>query len=252
MKTTVLPGNVIYIEDAIPLHKEFLHALEANDNNENIDSIIPSWEPWMDGWPENGVWVPKHRRGEVKQVDWDYVINDKNDHWPRIHVGPLYSKAHEESYKILKMIDEPYQKALDVWCEITGNEKMEWVTKNYTIKKYDTNQAIARHTDRDHDHDANSFDWTALIYLNDDYTGGELNFEDLGYKLSPKAGSIVFFSSDEPHSAQQVFSGNKYFIFLYIQSKYNFSHSIYEDSQNLVKAIRKQRSLSILPDSLDA
>ena len=250
MNVQQLPGNVIYIEDAIPLHKEFLDALEANDSNESIHSVIPPWQDWMDGYEVDGVWTPKFLRGKLKQIDWDYEINDKNDHWPRKHVGPLYSEAHKESHEILKMIDEPYKKALDVWCEITGNKKLEWVTKNYTIKRYDTGQMIASHTDRDTDHDRNSFDWTALIYLNDDYTGGDLSFDDLGYKLSPKAGSIVFFSSDERHSAEMVATGNKYFIFLYIQSKYGFSHSIGENSSDLVQRIKGVPRVSTGPDPL--
>jgi hypothetical protein len=240
MKINQLPGNVIYIEDAVPLHKEFLEALEANNTNDLIKDIIPPWEDWMDGEHVNGVWTPLHHRGFVKQVDWDYSINYLNAHWPREEVGPLYSEAHTKAYDILKMIDDPYQKALEAWCDITGNEKMDWVTKNYTIKRYKTGEGIASHTDRDHDHEINTFDWTALIYLNDDYTGGNLSFDNLGYKISPTAGSIVFFPSDEYHSAEQVFTGNKCFIFLYIQSKYRFCHAIGEDHRQMVETIRKQ------------
>jgi hypothetical protein len=241
MKVNQLPGNVIYIEDAFPLHKEFLEALEANNNNDAIKDIIPPWEDWMDGELVDGVWTPKHHRGYLKQVNWDYTINNKNELWPRVEIGIDHTIDHAESYKILKMIDEPYQKALDIWCEITGNSKMEWVTKNYTIKKYKTGEGIVSHTDRDHDHDKNTMDWTALIYLNDDYTGGDLRFDNLGYSISPEAGSIVFFSSDEYHSAEQVFAGNKCFIFLYIQSEYSFSHSIGEASCPMVEKIKLSR-----------
>jgi hypothetical protein len=239
MKVNELDGGIIYIEDAFPLHKEFIDAIEDNDNNERINHIIPRWTKWMDGGPINGVWTPTDHRGYMKQVDWDYSINNNNSHWPRNNVGPYHSPEHLEAYDILKMIDEPYKKALDVWCEKTGNKKLDWITKNYSIKKYKTGQAIASHSDRDHDHDKNTFDWTALIYLNDDYTGGEIRFDTLDYSVAPKAGSILFFPADEMHTAMQVLSGNKYFVFLYIQSEYGFSHSLYEGFGIIVDKIKE-------------
>lgn len=228
MKINELPGGVIYIEDAFPLHKEFIQSIEENNKNKDINKVIPPWEKWLDGYEVDGVWTPLHEKGFVKNIDWDYSINDQNTRWPRIDVGSNYCKEHFQAYDILKMIDEPYRKALEVWSEKTGNIKVDLVTKNYTIKKYKTSQMIPAHRDRDNHYDLNTYDWTALIYLNDDYTGGSLEFNNLGYSINPKAGSIIFFSSDELHTAHQVLSGNKYFIFLYIQSKLGFSHSVNE------------------------
>jgi hypothetical protein len=228
MKINELDGGVIYIENAFPLSKEFIEAIEENNENQKINSIIPPWSKWLDGHHVDGVWTPIYERGFVKDINWDYTINGHNIIWPRIEVDPKYSKEHSEAYTILKMIDEPYKKALNVWSEKTGNPKVNLITKNYTIKKYNTSQMIPAHSDRDHDHDFNTFDWTALIYLNDDYTGGELEFNNLGYSIEPTAGSIVFFLSDEVHTAHQVISGNKYFIFLYIHSDIGYTHSINE------------------------
>ena len=62
------------------------------------------------------------------------LFNKNNVTWPRIDVGVNYSEKHSQAYDILKMIDEPYQKALEVWSEKTGNLKVDLVTKNYSIK----------------------------------------------------------------------------------------------------------------------
>jgi hypothetical protein len=240
MKITEFPNNILYIEDAIPLAKEFLKAIEYNDDNEMINKIIPKWDNWMDGYPEGEVWIPTADRGYLKNIDWDYTINHNNGKWPRTIVGPDYSPEHAEAYKILKMIDEPFKDALDVWCEKTNN-KIDFVTKNYIIKKYKNGQHITTHTDRDHNHDHNTYDWTALIYLNDDYEGGSVLFNDLGLEIKPSAGSILFFSTDEVHTANTVI-GNKSFMFFYIQSKYNFVHSITEHYHEMIKNIIKDRS----------
>ena len=240
MKINELPGGVIYIEDAFPLAKDFVQAIEANNDNKEINHIIPPWDKWMDGYPIDGVWTEVFKKGLVKNVDWDYSVNENNHKWPKVEIDPNHSKAHSEAYSILEMIDRPYREALDVWSEKTGNLKVNLVSKNYTIKKYDTGGAIAAHTDRDHDKDFNTYDWTALVYLNDDYDGGELEFNKLGYTIKPKAGSIIFFSTDEVHTAHPVVSGNKYFIFFYIHSDIGYTHSIYEKFKETADKLREK------------
>jgi len=240
MKVTELDGGVIYIEDAVPLHKEFMAAIEQEDIHIKTNNIIPQWSDWEDGYWANGVWKISNRKGLKKNIDWDYSINQQNLNWPLVSVNKNHSKGHLVAYDIIKMIDEPYKKALEIWSEKTKNPKIEWVTKNYTIKKYTTNRGITRHSDRDNDHSINTFDWTALIYIKDGFSGGDVVFNNLGYKISPKAGSILFFPADEIHTAEPV-QGNKTFIFLQIQSEYGFSHAIEENAQHIVKSIKKSR-----------
>jgi hypothetical protein len=66
----------------------------------------------------------------------------------------------------------------------------------------------------------------------------------LGHRISPKAGSILFFPTDEVHTAEKV-DGQKCFIFLYIQSKYNFSHAIDEKFFEAVNKIKDYRKHSL-------
>lgn len=230
MKLSKFANNIIYIENAFPHHKEFLDALE----NQLVGSIIKDWDAWEDriiGEPT------KLRRGSLKQIDWDFSINDKNQLWPRIEVAPDYSEDHAKAYKVLKMIHEPYLNALDIWSQETGNEKPNIITKNYTIKKYDTGADLGEHIDIVVDDPKHTMDWTVLIYLNDDYEGGNLKFNRHNITLSPSAGSILFFPTTEPHTAQEVTKGNKCFIFLYIHTKYRLSHSVNEFYTELVKSI---------------
>jgi hypothetical protein len=42
------------------------------------------------------------------------------------------------------------------------------------------------------------------VFLNDDFTGGELEFKEFGLKIAPKAGDIVVFSSGFPYMHQVV------------------------------------------------
>ncbi len=55
-------------------------------------------------------------------------------------------------------------------------------------------------------------DFSMLIYLNDDYEGGELSFPWLQYQYRPKAGDLVFFPSNHvfSHESLPIRSGTKY------------------------------------------
>ncbi|MDX1452816.1 MAG: 2OG-Fe(II) oxygenase [Oleiphilaceae bacterium] len=55
-------------------------------------------------------------------------------------------------------------------------------------------------------------DFSLLIYLNDDYEGGELKFNGLNYRYTPKAGDLVMFPAGHifSHQAEPVTRGKKY------------------------------------------
>lgn len=55
-------------------------------------------------------------------------------------------------------------------------------------------------------------DYTGLAYLNDDFTGGELVFPELGLVITPKPGLLVGFPSNHKfvHAVPKVVSGKRY------------------------------------------
>lgn len=55
-------------------------------------------------------------------------------------------------------------------------------------------------------------DYTALVYLNDTFTGGELVFPDRDVVIIPKSGLFVAFPSNHKflHAVPNVFSGKRY------------------------------------------
>jgi len=223
MKINDLGNGVLYIENAFPKHKEFIDAIEKT---ENISSTIPDWSDWMDN--------KDTRQGSLKQIDWDYSVNKENIYWPRVGVNKDKNESRSKAYDILNMIHEPLLESLEVWYKKTGIKKLDWISRNYTIKKYDSGKEIHSHSDRNKDDKYHTFDWTVLVYLNDDYTGGELYFDDLDKTISPSAGSIIFFSTDELHTAKKVLTGNKYFLFFYIHSEFGIMHGMKERTSQIV------------------
>lgn len=58
--------------------------------------------------------------------------------------------------------------------------------------------------------DAESEDFIATLYLNDDYENGEIFFEDKSFSYKPLSGDMVFFRSAEPHGVSSAYLKDRY------------------------------------------
>jgi hypothetical protein len=242
-----MPGGVIYIENAFPKSKEFLDFVESNDQNPEILKVFPSWSTWINGYPvsldENDLtkWeqiFPDNDgalAGVAKMLDWDLSYNEDNQFWPRKDISNYAqeSKDHQLALPAIKMIEDDYINALKIWSEKTNNDLPHHITRNYCIRKYRIGGFMGPHIDRNILNPKNSMDWTSLIYLNDDYEGGELVFDQLGYSIKPSAGSVVFLPCLVSHEVSEVISGNKTYIFLFMHTGTGITSALGEPYQNM-------------------
>jgi len=90
------------------------------------------------------------------------------------------------------------------------HENFEHV-EGYNILRYQTGQEYKAHYDGGI-REARSI--SPILYLNDDYEGGEIEFVNFGVKIKPKAGSLYIFPATFPyaHIAHPVTEGTKYAI----------------------------------------
>jgi hypothetical protein len=65
-----------------------------------------------------------------------------------------------------------------------------------TIQRMQNEVQLKSHIDQTTDP---SVRYSAVLYLNDDYSKGEIFFENLGIELRPKAGSLLVFPGDAEH-----------------------------------------------------
>lgn len=56
----------------------------------------------------------------------------------------------------------------------------------------------------------------AIIYLNDDYNGGELYYPDYDFKIKPKAGSMLMHPGNVSHQVTEVSKKTRYFLTTFI------------------------------------
>lgn len=99
-----------------------------------------------------------------------------------------------------------------------GHSVAEWFEKPQVLR-YAPGGKYAIHSDSEHfDFEARRFyrfidrDFSMLIYLNDEYEGGELNFPWLNYRYRPQAGDLVIFPSNHifSHESLPITRGIKY------------------------------------------
>jgi len=99
-------------------------------------------------------------------------------------------------------------------------EPLAWYERPQ-ILRYNPGGFYVRHADSENqDPDTRTWtktidrDFSLLIYLNDDFKGGELCFTKFNYQIRPKAGMAVLFPSDNRymHEAQTITKGERYAI----------------------------------------
>ena len=108
---------------------------------------------------------------------------------------------------------------LDLTLKCIGHP-LAWFEKPY-LMRYREGGKYVRHADSQNmDPDTNMWhkvidrDLGLLIYLNNDFEGGELTFTNLNYQIRPRAGTAVLFPSDQRflHQAETVKKGVRYAI----------------------------------------
>lgn len=96
------------------------------------------------------------------------------------------------------------------------------------IVRYEEGQFLKPHRDNPHPtpyhlnkmhggkesyyHDGKNKLLTFIIYLNDDYEGGELHFNEIGRSIKPKAGDLLAFPPLALHEGKTVTKGTKYIL----------------------------------------
>lgn len=98
--------------------------------------------------------------------------------------------------KNLLISDHPIRKKVrdKIVQFVESADKNLIVTGSDTLQRMYEGVQLYSHTDQDTDP---SIVYASIIYLNDDYSGGELFFDNIGLTLKPKAGTLVLFPGTE-------------------------------------------------------
>lgn len=179
----VLADKIVYFKGALP----DINWIDYIESNKSI------WEPWVKDTYDQGTLYNK-RYGYKKIIS----ARDNKD---------------EEIKKLIESLDE----CTSIYRSLYKTDLQHGENKNvFVFTKYDAGEPIYERVDLQEHIDINGDyeEYSYVIYFNDNYDEGELEFPKFNIKIKPEALSIVLFPSGDPYShvAHKSKNGQKYFI----------------------------------------
>ena len=190
--TEILDLGLVYYKNAISNPEKIIEDVEnlnkklLNNKNNNINTMVKEWSPWNYGeqffcWQK--FFIPQEQ------------IN-KNDFF--------YDEMYSISERLFSPLDEHLSKYKDIYPFLNIKSRDD----SMHLLKYEKAGYLPAHQD----HGVSTRTLSVLIYLNDDYEGGNLVFKNSNLSFKPEAGSIIFFPSNflYVHEVEKITSGIKY------------------------------------------
>lgn len=115
-----------------------------------------------------------------------------------------------------RILETDEYRAVDYWTKLEpfhvqklGNSMAIGLNELFRFYKYTPNQRFKRHRDGRFERNETEFSaYTFMIYLNDNFTGGETEFDEV--IVHPKKGSALIFRHELKHEGKAIVEGTKY------------------------------------------
>jgi hypothetical protein len=198
MQQLVLENNFI----------EIFKGIHVYNNSEDVSLIVDRLEDLLLNFSEPGWQQAKIINSESK----GYVV-DKSLRSNLYFSLNLSLKYPDLIIKKMEYIDALINKSIFKPLKNYENKFAIKITKKdyHEVLKYREGDHLSSHTD---DNGGNKPRVSLLFYLNDDYQGGEICFDFIDIKYSPKKGDIIIFPSSYiyRHHVEKVTNGTRYCI----------------------------------------
>ena len=190
-KEEIAPGIVIYsdvIPDSENLYKDIEEGMASAGFTWNAAAVKESSDPMVNKKTRDTSTFGIPYKGKIEEVAvlslGDAFLNNVNNLFFE-HFDPI-EKDYMADYGIFT----------------------EW-HDSYGILKYGEGQQFTNHID---DHPSYHRRISTVYYLNENYTGGEINFPRFNVTLKPKANQMIVFPSTYVynHSVSPVIEGERY------------------------------------------
>jgi hypothetical protein len=173
---------------------------------------------------KNGIWEwhnvlenPNELVTNIPNDRWEYYTNKGGG---ETIIGRA-TKIFKGEFLHSKAI-KPFIECVEEYSACNGlSFKEENIGKDWLlVREYNTGSKMSAHNDAysyvKKDGQPVKPSLTAILYINDDYTGGEIDFIHDDLKIKPKSGSMVIFPSDKHHEVLEILSGNRYMTQTYV------------------------------------
>lgn len=212
--------NVYYYKNVLEDPKKLIEILEKTEDD-NYLKLFSKWIPW------GSCSGPMYEYGSQKKITY---LN-KHEIEQRSSGVEL-----ENTLYAINQIMGGMEKVCKDYALKVGEESKIMLMQNVEVKKYEPGTFMGAHYDQQEGDQR--LKYSLVMYLNDDYEGGELSFnikpgiitgtdnaaredftdknnnDKIMFHIKPEAGSVIIFPSTSPysHTAHLVKSGVKYMI----------------------------------------
>ena len=177
-----LADGMIYYKNVIPDPYGVIDKIESLEekrkNTKNNTSIAV--KPWT-------VWDYEHGNDQRTVFCWQKFLPNPKD----IDIDDIfYSEQMEISSILFSALDNTIKHYFTIYP--FAERAIKSREDKMHVLKYEKSGFLPKHSD----HGQSSRVLSVLLYLNEDYEGGEISWPDVNITLKPEAGSIIYFPSN--------------------------------------------------------
>jgi Rps23 Pro-64 3,4-dihydroxylase Tpa1-like proline 4-hydroxylase len=138
--------------------------------------------------------------------------------------GQLSNERGDGTYRLYNSDSPVLFNFIDKYSKKFIGDQNLYVTENL-VALYEEGAFMSNHRDVEDDSETVS----TVVYLNDDYTGGELSFPEIadGYTYTPQKYELVYFPTPFLHGVNPVKSGKRYIITISYTDKIQYKNPKY-------------------------
>jgi predicted 2-oxoglutarate/Fe(II)-dependent dioxygenase YbiX len=181
---------------------------------ENPEETIKEIELITSDIHSNVRFDPSQTKGDQATGDPTFQSVRTNYDLSVTHAGKMnetFRKLNNRFYELTNAAVQSYSKIFDIHEDLMFRE-------GFNLLKYSSGQSYIAHYDGN---TSQARSVSPILYLNDEYSGGEIEFVNFGITIKPKAGMLVVFPSNYAyrHIAHPVQSGTKYAIVTWLHDQ---------------------------------
>lgn len=180
-KPEIYSGKIFYYKGLLDSPEFLVRLIEKTNIKHSDKEMISQWRIWQSSDKVSNF-------GFTKSIDPSKFDTSSDD--IRFVYGSLISaiRLAANNYSLHNNLDLGRQSPL-------------------SISKYSETKFMGPHTD-----EKTGAHISGVLYLNDDYSGGELGFPNQGFSIKPEAGSMVIFPSTDPyvHDPKPAYGAERY------------------------------------------
>ena len=162
----------------------------------------------------------------------DFVQGEVLEQWRQDSSRAEYSRgmftSHADSSSLLNFNE--YVREIEDTASYVFGVPLTRYDGNGLLNKWSVGDSLAKHIDAPTDFEQflgknikdppSAILYSSIVYLNDDYKGGDIHFTGHNVTISPSAGSLLLFpaTSMYPHEVKEITLGNRYTFTLFLSN----------------------------------